>query len=193
MSSILLSPPSIEPLTLADAKAKAYLRVSTSDDDDVIAGLIAAARGTVEAQTRRALITQTWRLVRDCWPAEGQIAVMPVPLQQVSAARIYRQDGSTQTIDSAAFTIDKAAEPAVLAFAPAALPAPGRPIAGIEIDVEVGYGAAASDVPTPLVQAIKLIVAHWYENRGLIAIGSDVVVLPLPVAALIAPYRVLSL
>src|SRR5947208_1473246 len=41
MSSILLTPPASEPVTLADAKA--YLRITTSDDDDVIAAFIAGA------------------------------------------------------------------------------------------------------------------------------------------------------
>ena len=51
----------------------------------------------------------------------------------------------------------------------------------------------AADVPQPLRQAIQLLVAHWYENRGLIAVGQTVAVLPATVAAMIAPYRVLSL
>jgi uncharacterized phiE125 gp8 family phage protein len=38
----------------------------------VIAALIAGARVHVEAQTRRALITQSWRLVRDVWPIDGR-------------------------------------------------------------------------------------------------------------------------
>ena len=79
-----------------------------------------------------------------------------------------------------------------LAFAPWALPAPGRLAAGIEIDVVSGYGDDAADVPQPLRQAIRLLVAHWYENRGLAAVGA-VTVLPSTVAALIAPYRMLSL
>jgi len=191
MSSILLTPPAVEPVTLADMKE--YLRVTTSDDDAVIAALIAGARTHVEAQTRRALITQTWRFVHDCWPRDGRITVVPVPLRQVTAARVYRSDGSTQSIDPAVFTVDKAAAPAIVAFAPFALPRPGRDLGGIELDVELGYGGAPADVPAPLVQAIRLIVAHWYENRGLIAVGHDVVVMPVPVAALIAPYRVLAL
>jgi uncharacterized phiE125 gp8 family phage protein len=47
-------------------------------------------------------------------------------------------------------------------------------------------------VPEPLRQAVRLLTAHWYENRGLAAIGT-VTVLPSTVAALIAPYRMLSL
>jgi uncharacterized phiE125 gp8 family phage protein len=72
------------------------------------------------------------------------------------------------------------------------MPQPGRLAAGIELDVTVGYGDAATDVPEPLRQAVRLLVAHWYENRGLAAIGT-VTVLPTTVAALIAPYRMLSL
>lgn len=191
MSSILLTPPAVEPVTLADAKA--YLRVAHDDDDGVISTLIAAARSHVEAQTRRALISQTWQLRRDSWPCDGRLAVIPVPLREVLAARIYDAAGAPHAVDLAAFTIDQAAAPAVIAFAAGALAPPGRSTAGIEIDIAVGYGDAPADVPLPLRQAINLLLAHWYENRGLIAIGQGVAVLPANVAPLIAPYRVLSL
>ena len=191
MSSILLTPPAVEPVTLAEVKA--YLRVAHDDDDGVIAALIAAARSLVEAQTRRALITQTWQLRRDFWPSDGRLVVVPVPLSEVLAARIYGAAGSPHTVDLAAFTIDKAAAPAVIAFTPGAMVPPGRIVAGIEIDIEVGYGDSPADVPQPLRQAIKLLVAHWYENRGLTAVGQTVALLPATVTAMIASYRVLSL
>ena len=191
MPSILLSGPSVEPVTLADAKL--YLRVEHDDDDDLIAALIAGSRIHVEARTRRALITQSWRLVRDAWPASGRLEILPVPLASLTAARLYLADGSTQSIDPSAFIVDKSAAPALLAFANGAPPAPGRALAGIEIDVTVGYGAAGTNVPEALRQAIRLLVAHWYENRGVAAIGETVAPLPASVEALIAPYRVLSL
>ena len=189
MSSILLTPPATEPLTLAEAKS--YLRVETDDDDAVIAALVSAARSHVEAQTRRALISQTWRLVRDQWPRDGRIAVVPAPLREVAAARIRDSQGAAHTIDVQAFIVDPGAS--VISFAPWSLAAPSQIASGIEIDVDVGYGDAGGDVPEPLRQAIRLLVAHWYENRGLIAIGHEVAVLPATVAALIAPYRVLAL
>jgi uncharacterized phiE125 gp8 family phage protein len=191
MSSILLTPPPVEPVTLAEAKA--YLRVEHSDDDAVISALIAGARSHIEAQTRRALITQAWRLVRDAWPRDGRIAVVPSPLRQITAARVYQLDGSALAIDLQAFVSDNGATPAIISFLSWSLPVPGRPVAGIELDVEVGYGSGPSNVPEPLRQAIKLLVAHWYENRGVVAVGQSVAVLPSTVAALIAPYRVLSL
>ena len=191
MPSILLNGPALEPLTLAEAKQ--FIRVEHNDDDDIITALIAGARIHVETQTRRALITQSWRLTRDVWPELGCVPVLPVPLRTLDAARVYKSDGTTLTLDLAAFTVDKVAAPARLAFMRGALPAPGRPVAGIEIDLTCGYGAAPESVPEPLRQALRLLVAHWYENRGLVAIGHEIAVLPQTVAALIAPYRVLAL
>ena len=49
MTSILMIPPAIEPLSLEEAKA--FLRVETGDDDALIAALIAAARLHIESQT----------------------------------------------------------------------------------------------------------------------------------------------
>jgi uncharacterized phiE125 gp8 family phage protein len=191
MSSILLTAPAAEPVSLNDAKA--YLRVEHSDDDNVISALIAGARTHIEAKTRRALMVQTWRLVRDAWPNDGRIAVLPVPLRALLAARIVMRDGSNQSILPSAFALDKASAPATLIFTPGALPMSDRLVAGIELDVEVGYGAAPADVPEPLRLAIKFLIAQWYENRGMTTIGHEVAELPHTVAALIAPYRVLSL
>ena len=188
MSSLLLTAPTVEPISLAEAKA--YLRVEHAADDDVIAALIAAARIHIEAQTRRALISQSWRIALDHWPVDGRMPVRPAPLQSLTAARVYDADSVAQTIDLQAFVID--AGNATLAFAPWALPQPGRIAAGIELDVVCGYGDAASDVPEPLRLAVRQLVAHWYDNRGLAAVGA-VTVLPSAVGALIAPYRLLSL
>jgi uncharacterized phiE125 gp8 family phage protein len=54
----LVTPPTIEPVSLAEAKA--HLRVTEADDDALIAGYILAARHAAESYIRGALITQTW-------------------------------------------------------------------------------------------------------------------------------------
>jgi uncharacterized phiE125 gp8 family phage protein len=172
---------------------KAFLRVEHDADDDVIASLVASARIHIEAQTRRALLMQTWRLTRDVWPAGGVVPLLPVPLIGIEAVRVFRADGGADTLDPDIFTLDKASAPARLGFAPGALPAPGRTFAGIEFDIVAGYGEAAEDVPAPLRQAIRLLVAHWHENRALIAASGEVASVPAAITALIAPFRVLSL
>ncbi|MGI8525863.1 MAG: head-tail connector protein [Pseudolabrys sp.] len=189
MPSILLTPPAIEPLSLAEAKA--WLRVEHDDDDGVIAALIAGARLHVEAQTRRALITQSWRLVLDGWPQRGRIEVRPAPLRTLIAARVFDPDGMAHDVDTQAFVPDLAN--AALVFALWALPLPGRIAAGVELDVTVGYGDAAADVPAPLRQAIRVLIAHWYENRALVTTGPNFSALPASVSALLAPYRMVAL
>src|SRR6185503_18504563 len=82
MSLQLITPPLIEPVTLADAKL--HLKVDTSDDDALIARLITAARASAEWHTGRALNTQGWILWLDCWPQCGVIEIPLSPLQRVS-------------------------------------------------------------------------------------------------------------
>jgi uncharacterized phiE125 gp8 family phage protein len=184
---IILVLPASEPLSLAEAKA--MLRVEHGDDDAAITALIAAARGHVEALTRRALLVQRWRIVRDAWPADGRINLRSGPLRAVIAARVFDGAGVAHAIDVQRFVVDVAAD--AIASPGWALPAPGRCVAGIELDVELGYGALAADVPAPLRQALRMIVAHWYDNRGAVASGATL--LPAGVAMLLAPYRTLSL
>jgi uncharacterized phiE125 gp8 family phage protein len=38
-----------------------------------------------------------------------------------------------------------------------------------------------------------MLVAHWYENRGVVAEDGRRVLLPVGVTALIAPYKVITL
>ena len=187
MSAILITAPADEPLSLSEAKA--FLRVEHEDDDPVIMALIAAARLQVEAQTRRALLSQTWRVIRDAWPASGRIVMTPGPVRAVTAARVYDDAGVAQDIEPQSFVVNVAHSS--LSFPPWAPPPPGRASAGIEIDVAVGYGDDAADVPEPLRQAIRMLVAHWYDHRGVVAAEGRA--LPQGVAALIAPYRMVSL
>lgn len=189
MPAVLINPPASEPLSLADAKR--FLRVEHDDDDDVILSIIGAARGYIESHTRTALITQTWRLVRDAWPANGVVRVVPAPVQSVSAARVYDGEHSAIDIDPGVFVADLAtSEICAPAFS---LPQPRRAKAGIEMDVVIGFGDQAEDVPAPLRQAVRHLVAHWYENRGLAVVGHNVALMPASVNAMLTAYRVVSL
>src|SRR5438105_10271551 len=108
MSAILLIPPSAEPWSVAEAKS--FLRVEHGDDDAVIAALIAAARGHVEALSRRALLVQRWRVVLDAWPADGRVSLRIGPLRSLIAARVFDAAGNVHAVDVASFVIDAAAD-----------------------------------------------------------------------------------
>lgn len=187
MSSILLTAPMAEPLTLDDARA--FLRVEHTDDDTLITALITGARMHLESDTRRAFITQTWRMTLDAWPVSGRIDVQPAPLLTVLAARVLDVDGNAQALDLQSFV--PILSGTALAFVPWAVSAPGRIAGGIEFDVRVGYGDTAVLMPEPIKQAMRLLIAHWYEHRGVTEHSR--MASPSSVTKLIAPYRLVSL
>ena len=186
MAAILIEPPAGEPLTLNEAKN--YLRVGHDADDALIQSMIAAARVQVEAHTRRALLTQTWRIVLDRWPALASIPSPVSPLREVIGGRVRDESGDAQEMDPDIFIANTASSPGMVGFDAGRVIQPVRTIAAIEIDIEAGYGLA-SDVPAPLVRAIRLLLARAYEYRG----GGGDNRIPDGVAELIAPYRVVSL
>lgn len=185
MTPQLLTPPAIEPVTLDETRD--YLRLDSEDEDELLEGLIRAARHLVEAASGQMLIHQTWRLSLNAWPVMGRLRLPLEPLEAILAARVLDAEGSAQEIDLAALAIDAGARPpAILAIA--ALPQPGRRVNGIEIDVRVGHGATQAAVPPQLRLAVLKLVAHWFENRG-DATGDRVAAMPGEVTALTAPWR----
>ena len=185
MRQILISPPAIEPVSLAETKL--WLRDSSASEDQLIAALITGARQTVEKLTRTVLITQGWRLVADEWPP-GRVVDIPVaPLRVLDAIRLYDALNSAQTLDANGWSVHTGVLSSRILFAQTP-PQPGRAIAGIEIDVTAGYGDAPGDVPQPLRQAILLLVARAYENRGDAGAGEGA-----EVEHLIAPFRKMRL
>lgn len=185
MTALLTDGPAAEPITLAEART--FLRLDQDAEDGLVGALVTAARLHVEASTRRLLMTQRWRLVHDRWP--GAFLPIPLsPLREVEAIRLFAADGTAATLPPADWWVDPAPGTGRLFSTRTCFPNPGRRFAGIEVDVVAGYGTAA-DVPEPLRQAIRLLVAHWFEQRLLVGeAGSP---LPRTVDALLAPYRVL--
>ena len=74
MTSIHISGPDTEPITLAQAKLHA--RVEHDADDALITGFIAAAREDAEHELGRLLAAQVWQLTFDAFPAV-EIALGP--------------------------------------------------------------------------------------------------------------------
>jgi uncharacterized phiE125 gp8 family phage protein len=187
MAAILIEPPASEPLSLGEAKT--YLRVGHADEDALISSMISAARLQVEARTRRALITQTWRIVLDRWPSSSAVSSPVSPLREVLSARVRNEAGEAEELDSEIFISNTASSPGLIVFDAGRVVHPAQETAGIEIDFEAGYGGA-SDVPAPLVQAIRLLLARAYEYRER-ADKSEAV--PDGIAELLSPFRVMSL
>lgn len=192
MTSILLAGPATEPVSLAEAKA--YLRVDTADEDDLVQTLIAAGRVHLEALTRRAMIEQTWRLSLDDWPSGNEVRLPLGPLAALVAVRVYDPDDAATTLTLSQFLVDVGSTPGRIVLPPGVEGEPlKRDALAIEIDYTAGYGAAATDVPDALRQAMLALVAHWFEHRDAVLMAGAGAIVPVGFDKLIAPYRVVSL
>ncbi|PRD45799.1 hypothetical protein C5748_01205 [Phyllobacterium phragmitis] len=161
MTMHLVTPPAVEPVTLAQTRA--FLKISTESEDTLLEQLLRTAREVVESQTGLALISQTWRLHLDRWPRSGRIALFRYPVQEIVEARAYAPDGAPVVIGLGERHLHEGSRPQRLylnrRLGSAAL-------GGLEIDFVAGFGETGADVPDALKHAILTLVAHFYEFRG---------------------------
>ncbi|WP_223596889.1 head-tail connector protein [Brucella suis] len=161
MTMFLVTPPALEPVTIADARA--FLRISTESEDDILGRLITTARELVEAETGLALIDQTWRLRVDRWPRSGRLALFKYPIKAVTGVVAYRPDGAAISFLPEEFALhhDRRPQRLYMAQYPDA-----STFCGIEVDFIAGFGESGVEVPDTLKQAILTLTAHLYESRA---------------------------
>lgn len=209
----LSSGPATEPLTTAQAKA--HLRVDGSDEDTLIDALIKTARKFVENYTGRALITQTWILWLDrieekagaepwwdgvregpaslLYPEVSREVLIPkAPLQSVTSITTFAPDDTDTEFAASNYFVDsKSTKGRVVLKDGVIWPTNLREANAIKIEFEAGYGAAAA-VPDDILQAMKMLIAHWFENREAVSENSMAEV-PFGVKVILDQYRIVEL
>ena len=195
------------------ADFKLFARIDSSDvtENALIESLVFLAQDMAESYTGRAITTQTLQLFLDRLPfyqderlAEGVFTapdlqsnpnyiVLPKPnLISVTHVKHYNNDNTSVTFTSTNYYVDESSQQGRIVLKngvswPTASEL--RNANAYEVQYVAGYGNTATDVPKPLVQAIKMLALHLYENRE-IATGSNVNMIPNTVAMLFAPYKV---
>jgi uncharacterized phiE125 gp8 family phage protein len=167
---ILGTAPASEPVTTSEAKA--HLRVDVSDDDTLIASLVAAAREKFEEVNGRSLFTTTWKLVLDGWPKKPYVVLPRPPLASVTSIAYTDDDGNTTVWGSSNYIVETLRTPGRVHLAedvdwPSATLREASPIT---ITYVSGW-ADVADIPQRYKQAILLLVGHWYENRESVVVS----------------------
>jgi uncharacterized phiE125 gp8 family phage protein len=93
----VVTAPTIEPVSVAEAKAQS--RVTDSSQDALIAGFVSAARQYVESVTGLALVEQTWRVSFDFF--ETPLKLPGGKIKTLDGFEYTDQYNATQTIDTA--------------------------------------------------------------------------------------------
>jgi uncharacterized phiE125 gp8 family phage protein len=186
MTSLLETGPEREPVSAQQLRD--HLRVNEGDDD-LLNSLITAARMTIEAQSGLRLITQSWQVFFDDWPADTlELSIWPVQ----SITRVVLTGHSPIMLDPGLYELVKQGRPALVEFQHDRLPPPQRRRAGIRIDLQVGYGDTGEDVHESLVLAVLALAAHWYDIDDWNQYGVEAAI-PPHVQTLIAQHRLLRL
>lgn len=188
--TVLVTAPSVEPITRTEAKA--HLNVTSSTKDGYIDSLITTVRRGVERYLKRALITQTWKVYYNNW---DNCLKIPFPkLQSVTHVKYRDLEGVEQTLPTTQYWVTNTEDPGSIVRA-YGVTFPelqyGRPDS-IEIQFVAGYGLAA-DVPDDIKHAMKLWLTDLFDHRGEVVIGpAGVNRIPGHIKNLIHDYRIYS-
>ena len=166
------TPPAVEPVTLAEAKA--HCRVDTSDDDTYIGTLITAAREWCEQYLDRTLVNTQWVMRFDKFPDSGIHPVeLPRPPMVTSGTAtavsitFTTEAGPTSTYSTAEYRVDRHATPgAVLPLYGSTWTPHRQDDNAISVTWWAGYGATGASVPAAIRHAMLMLISHWYETRG---------------------------
>lgn len=186
-ASLRVTEPTIEPVTTIDLKA--HLKLWEDDKDRYLTDLIKEARTEFEDLTNIALITQQRKLVLDSWTGkpdpwwdgvremattelvgshDRHIEVPVFPLQSVDTVTVYDTSSNSTSVTVAdVFDVDTASKPPRLTLQfGATWPIATRANNAIEIVYTAGYGDDVSDIPAPLVRAVRQMAGYLYNHRG---------------------------
>jgi len=162
MALLLISAPSAEPITLAEAKNE--LGVIHDADDAKILRNIVTARAEFDGKDGvlgRCLMPQTWELIYDSFPS-GPIKIPLPPLQSIASIKYLDVLGAEQTVPETGYAVDPASEPGWVA--PATVwPTTYDSINTVRIRFVAGYANAAA-VPKTLIGAMMLRIQALYND-----------------------------
>lgn len=148
MRSTLVEPPSVEPVSVAEAKVQAV--IEHGEHDEMVSRLIMAARQEAEQITGRALITQTWRQRGDS--NGGAVELRRWPVLEVTSVSDDRGEltGDQWSAQLGDFPVIEPAE---------------KFEGTVSVTYIAGYGTEAESVPAPIRQWMLATVAALYEHR----------------------------
>lgn len=189
-----------DPLDLVSlVEAKAHLRVDHSSEDDYIERLIDAAIKMVEVEANCVVFTRGGVGYLNDWPQatrnnpRAALVIPAMPLASVQELRILASDGESYTlVDDATYGVDTFATPGYLFLKPgyswptltAGVEFPNR----VQVTFTAGLGAGGGTSNESAVQAVLALVAHWFENREAVVVGTIATSLPLGFDRLVATF-----
>lgn len=168
----VIKPPEAEPVSVAEMAA--YLRLDCDEENELVGQLIKAARQFCETFQRRAYLKQT-------------LEVIDTPVNKV--LELPRSENLQEVVSVAGITSGYTVHQDLLARL--------EFTSDIKESLRVQYVTGVdnpADVDEQVKLAIKMLAAHWFENRTAVLISTSTPrEVPLAVKALLEPGRIITL
>lgn len=177
---VVVTPP--DPLVTL-ASAKAHLRVTTTDEDELIETYIAAASAYIDGPNgvlKRAVMDQVLEYRSHAFLGSERLPCGPV--STVESILYTDADGVEQTVLEGSYEVvdDRLG----LTWGSSWPRHRGDPNG-----IRVRYRAGEATAPVPIQQAALLLIGQWFRNRMAVNVGNIVNQMPNGVAALLSPYK----
>jgi len=159
------------------ADLRGQVLMDSDEQDNRIAAYERAAVDFLDGYTGRlgrCILRQKWAL-----PLVGNPEAVFLPFPDCREFAIERLDDQGAWAQVAGVTVTRMEDYALLVDLP-------NDQTGLHLTCWVGW-ETADDVPENLKQAVRLLVAHWFDNRAAVSTGQAPHPVPLAVDALIAP------
>lgn len=159
LESVEATPPA--PVTLVEVKA--FMKVKTTSDDDLINSLIAAATEWGEKYTGRAFRIKNWVLKLDCFPVSDRIILKRDPVESIARFE-YLVNSVLTTVPSADYYLKKCTQHSEIVLSSGSS-WPDN-LDDIEQSIEIEFVMKSYHCEEEIKNAIKRHVNFLYRNRG---------------------------
>lgn len=174
---------------------RAHLRLGTGFADDavqdpVLISFLKAALAAIEARTGKILLIREFSWTLSAWRDVGAQALPIAPVREIIDLAIIDADETESIVELSTYRLERDHQrPKVVAHS-GALPAIPRG-GSAEIVFTAGFADSFDALPADLAQAVFLLAAHYYENRGDTSLTGAK--MPYGVAVLIERYKTVRL
>ena len=159
MTPEIITAPTVEPITLAEAKAQC--RVDHNDEDALISIYISAAREQCEHLINRSIPLQTLEIYLDAFPS-GDILLPRSPVVEVESVKYIDVNGTEQTLPTNQYYTENKGSPAwILRAQNSEFPQTSEVANAVTVRYVAGYAV----VPSAIKQWIQLAVGAMYAHR----------------------------
>jgi uncharacterized phiE125 gp8 family phage protein len=161
----LVTAPTSEPVSIAEAKEHLLIESDNTDFDSYIAVLIKAARKFIEKRTGY-IVNSVFALYLDEWPSDDFVYINRKPVSAITKVEYLPPSGTSFTeLSTLAYNASGKHNPPVVYLREK--PGLADSVNAVKITFSAGHDVAKSTDPVPeyIIQAIKILMRQMYENR----------------------------